>query len=304
MSESRRSSNRRRRESGQTGYTTCKASIISFDGQLVNHGCLRTKLAEHTDVSAFSRRELEGQNEQLQGQVEQLQGQVLEQGRLLRLTHSSSSHPPAAGVAATAVRSTGKARTGVIEAPDPRQQPQLLITATRSRPALGNVQGTGTTLAPTDDDEVHSGGSGAGVPVPQPWQPDAITLTIRQWWESLEERLQNALDADDLGVYASRDSRGIGEQQSGREWWVMFSSYSESDMKELFYKEGTVLHDGHTCGRDEVKLRMKDRKMYAINPSQSTRFLSSPSLSLSLSLFLSLSLSLSLCARARVATSS
>ena len=62
MSESRRSSDRRRRESGQTGYTTCKASIISFDGQLVNHGCLRTKLAEHTDVSAFSRRELEGLN--------------------------------------------------------------------------------------------------------------------------------------------------------------------------------------------------------------------------------------------------
>ena len=294
MSESRRSSNRRRRESGQNGCTTCKASIISFGGQLVYHGCLRTKLAKHTDVSAFSRRELEGQNEQLQGQVEQLQGQVLEQGRLLRLTHSSSSHPPVAGVAATAVRSTGKARAGVIEAPDPRQQPQLLITATRSRPALGNIQGTSTTLAPTDDDEVDRGGAG----VPQPWQPDAITLTIRQWWESLEERLQNALDADDLGVYASHDSRGIGEQQSGREWWVMFSSYSESDMKELFYKEGTVLHDGHTCGRDEVKLRMKDRKMYAINPSQSTRLLSS--LSLSLCVCVCVCVCMCVCARARV----
>ena len=191
---------------------------------------------------------------------------MLEQGRLLRLTYSSSSQPPADAVAATAFRCTGKGRADVMEAPGPRQQSQLLITASRSQPVLGDVQGKSTTLTPTDDAEVYYGAgvSGEDGSVPQPWQPDAITLTIRQWWEGLEERLQNALDADDLGVFASRDSRGIGEQQSGREWWAMFSSYSESDMKELFYKEGTVLHDGHTCGRDEVKLRMKDRKMYAI----------------------------------------
>ena len=66
---------------------------------------------------------------------------------------------------------------------------------------------------------------------------------------------------DDLGVYPSRDSRGIGAQQSGAEWWATFSSYSEGDMKDLFYRDGTVLHDGQRCGKDEVKLKMKDRKM-------------------------------------------
>ena len=203
-------------------------------------------------------------NRALEGQVKQLQGQVVEQERLLKLTSSKASD--------AAIRCNDETREGMDCAPDPR----LVITATRSQPALGGIQGMSKTLSvtPTDQYDIIEDRFGkrcetvspmdvshSGETILQRWQPDAIALAIRQWWQTLEERLQNALDADDLGVYPSRESRGIGEEQTGAEWWATFSSYSENDLKDMFYKEGTVLHDGQRCGKDEVKLKMKDRKM-------------------------------------------
>lgn len=178
----------------------------------------------------------------LEKHIEALQGEVIEQGRLLALASTNPSP-----------------RAGTVSSASSRQQQQpVTITATRSHPVVGASTSKPSTPSADDHYGVRSGERSA---VAQLWQPDAVALTIRQWWDTLEERVQGALDADDLGVYPSRESRGIGEQQSGAQWWTTFSSYSESDMKDLFYRDGTMLHDGQRCGKDEVKLKMMDRKM-------------------------------------------